>query len=388
MDFELSEEQGAFKKSVRKFAERELAPNVGEWYRTEQYPIREVAKKMAAFGILGQTIPEEYGGSGADVITNVLTLGEISRVCFVSAQILLINNGAGSSMIIRYGTESQKKRFLPPMTKGEKIGAFALTEPDAGSDSAGIRTSAIRDGDNYIINGSKIFITIEDEENTICNLMVKTDKEKGTKGVSVFVVESGTPGFSIGKKTPIMGSLLFGTHELVFDDLRLSKENLLGKEGEGLKQALKALNTQRVYQPTLSLGIAEGCFETALSYVVQRKQFGKRIIDFQGIQWMLAEMATQIEAARLLIYQAAMKMDGGLPSIKEASMCKFFGNEMAMKVSTDAIQLMGASGCSWDYPVEAMMRRSKTLCIGAGTVQIQKILIARELIKEAEKRWA
>jgi len=375
----LSQEHEMIRQMVKDFAEKEVEPVVAELDKKGIFP-REILKKMAKLGLMGMPVPKEYGGQGTDTLSYILAIEEISRIWASLGVILAVHTSVGTMPIYYYGTEEQKKKFLPPLAKGEKLGAFAITEPEAGSDVAAVKTSAVRQGDHYILNGGKIFITNGKEADYLIVLAV-TDKEKGTKGMSTFIVEKGFEGFSYGTTEEKMGMNSSDTTELVFKDCRVPAENLLGKEGEGFKIALSALDGGRIGIGAQCVGIARAAFEASLKYAKERIQFGRPIGKFQAINFMLTDMATKIEASRLLVYRAAMLKDSNKRFTKEAAMAKLFASETAMWVTTKAIQIHGGYGYIKDYPVERFFRDAKVTEIYEGTSEIQRLVIGSILMR-------
>lgn len=379
MNFELSKEQEMIRDVVREFAETEAKPIAAEIDVDGRFP-SETVEKMAKYHMLGIPFPQEYGGAGADELAYAITVEELSRVCATTGVICSAHTSLGAWPIYKYGTEEQKQKYLVPLAKGEKLGAFGLTEPNAGTDAAGQQTTAILDGDEYILNGSKIFITNGGQADVYI-IMAMTDKSKGNHGITAFIVEGDTPGFSIGKIEDKLGIRGSATTELVFQDCRIPKENLLGEEGKGFKVAMSTLDGGRIGIASQALGIAQGALDEAVQYIQEREQFGRPIGKFQGLQWMVAEMATDIEAARFLVYRAAYNKSKGLPYSKEAAMAKLFAAETAMDVTTKAVQLFGGYGYTKDYPVERMMRDAKITEIYEGTSEVQRMVIAGAVIR-------
>jgi len=381
MKFQFTEEQEMMRKMVRDFAQAEIAPFVPSMDEEDRFP-REVIDKLAELGLMGIPIPEEWGGAGADFISYILALEEISKVSATVGVILAVHTSVGTMPILKYGSEEQKKKYVIPMARGEYLGAFALTEPQAGSDASRIRTSARKVGDKYILNGSKIFITNSGEADVYVTFAV-TDPDKGPKGISAFIVENDTPGFQVGKKEKKMGLNGSNTCELIFEEAEVPAANLLGAEGHGYEVALSNLAGGRIGIGAQALGIATAAFEYALAYAKERKQFGGPISKLQAIQFKLADMATEIEAARLLIYRAAEMRQNGHNCKKEASMAKMFASDVAMRVTTEAIQVFGGYGYTREYPVERLFRDAKVTQIYEGTNEIQRTVIAKELIQNA-----
>lgn len=383
MQLTWTEEQQLFRQMVRDFAENEIAREISRMEEEERFP-RELLQQMGELGLLGIPIPEEWGGAGADFLSYILAIEEISRVSATVGVILAVHTSVGTMPILRYGTEKQKQYYLPKLTSGEYLGAFGLTEPQAGSNAAEIRTTAVCQGDHYLLNGSKIFIT-NAEVADLYLVFAVTDPSKGAKGISAFLVEKGTPGFTFGSPEKKMGLHGSNTGELFFENAQVPVDNLLGEEGQGYEIALSNLAAGRIGIAAQGLGIAIGAFDYALSYAKHREQFGKPIAQQQAILFRLAEMATKIEAARLLVYAAAEKRELGFPCKKEASMAKQFATDTAMEVATEAIQICGGIGYTKEVPVERFFRDAKVTQIYEGTNEIQRIVIARELLG-GEKR--
>ncbi len=379
MNFDLTENQKLIQDMMRKFAKEELEPKAAEIDKSGEYPIENI-KKLAELGIMGMIVPEEYGGAGFDFISLAVAIEEISKACGSTGVITAVHNSLVCYPILTYGTEEQKKKYLPKLTSGEIIGAFALTEPNAGSDPASLETSARRDGDYYILNGSKRFITSGGKAG-IFIVMATIDKSKGHKGICAFIVERNSPGFSVGKHEDLMGLRATDNCELIFEDCRIPKENLLGTEGQGFKIALSLLDVSRIDIGAQAIGIAQGALEKSIQYAKERKQFGRPIAEFELIQAKLAEMAMKIQAARLLTYYAAFLKDKGVARFsQESSFAKLFSATIAVEVSREAVQIFGGYGYSKDYPVERYYREAKCLEIYEGTSEIQKIVIARNLL--------
>ncbi len=378
MNFELTEEQEMTRKMVRDFAEKELKPGAEERDDKEEFS-REHFDKMGELGLAGIPWPEEYGGGGCDYISYVIAVEELSRVDASAGTTLSAHISLAGWPLFKYGTEEQKKKYLEPMALGEKLGAYGLTEATAGTDAASMRTTAVPDGDSYVLNGNKLFITNAGDAETYIVFAV-TDREKKAKGVSAFIVEKDTPGFSFGKKERKMGLRSSPTLELVFDNCRVPRENMLGKEGEGFKIAMSTLDGGRNGIAAQAVGIAQGAMEEAAEYAKSREQFGRPIADFQAISFMLADMSTKIEASRLLTYQAAYLENAGLPYGKASAMAKLFASETAMEVTTNAVQIFGGYGYTRDYPVERFMRDAKITQIYEGTSEVQRLVISRYLL--------
>lgn len=379
MDFAFTKEQEMVRKVMREFAEKEVAPKAKEIDITEEFPW-DTVRKMAKNDMMGIPYPKEYGGAGGDYISYIIAVEELSRACATTGVILSAHTSLGSFPIYQWGTEEQKQKYLVPLAKGEKLGAFGLTEPNAGTDAAGQQTIAVLDGDNYILNGSKIFITNGGKAD-IYIIFAMTDKSKGTKGISAFIVEKDFPGFSIGKIEEKMGIRASSTAELVFEDCIVPKENLLGKEGQGFKMAMATLDGGRIGIAAQALGIAQAALDEVIKYVKERQQFGRPLSKFQGLQWYIADMATRVSAARHLVYNAAWRKQNNLTYSMEASMAKLYASETAMYVSTKAVQIFGGYGFTKDYPVERFMRDAKITEIYEGTSEVQKMVIAANLLK-------
>lgn len=377
MDFNLSNEHKLVRKMMAEFTEAVVKPITAETDRTAEYP-RETIEKLFDVGIMGMCVPKEYGGAGADPLAAAIAVEELAKQCASTADILATHNGLCCDPILTYGTPEQKAKYLPMLTKGHKVGAFCLTEPNAGSDASKGQTECILDGDHYVMNGSKIFIT-NGYVAEVFVVFAMTDKSKGTKGISAFIVENTFPGFSVGKHEVKMGLHGSPTAEIVFQDCIIPKENLLGKEGEGFKIAMATLDGGRIGIAAQALGIAEGALAEAINYTKGRVQFGKPISKFQNTQFTLADMELGCEAGRLLIYQAALKKGEGKRYTKEAAMAKLFNSEHAMKTTTKVVQMFGGYGYTNDYPVERMMRDAKITEIYEGTSEVQRIVISANM---------
>ncbi len=379
MQFELSEDQQQVKMSVREFAVAEIAPHVHEWDETQHFPV-ELVPKLAELGLMGVIFPEEYGGAGMGYIEYATIIEELSRVDGSVGISVAAHNSLCSNHIYMFATEDQKRKFLVPLAKGEHLGAWGLTEANAGSDASGTRTTAVRQNGGWLVNGSKNFITHAIHGDT-CVAVASTDRSKGNKGITAFIFEKGMKGFSPAKKENKLGLRASETASVVFEDCYVSDENRLGNEGEGFIQAMQILDGGRISIAALAVGIAQGAYESAISYAKQREQFGKPIAEFQAIQFKLADMATQIEAARLLMYRAAYLKDQGKKVTKESAMAKLYASEMSVRVCEEAIQIHGGYGYTKDYPPEKYWRDSKLCTIGEGTSEIQRMVIARQLLK-------
>ncbi|GGB40176.1 acyl-CoA dehydrogenase [Fictibacillus barbaricus] len=379
MQFLLSEEHEMIRKMVRDFAKNEVEPTAAERDEEERFD-RAIFDQMGELGLCGIPWPEEYGGIGGDYLGYVIAVEELSRVCASVGVTLSAHTSLAGWPIFKFGNEEQKQKFLRPMAEGKKIGAYGLTEPGSGSDAGNMKTTAKKDGDHYIINGSKIFITNAGDAE-IYVVFARTDIDAGSRGVSAFIVEKGTPGFSFGKKEKKLGIRSSPTLEIIFEDCRVPAENLLGKEGEGFKIAMMTLDGGRNGIAAQAVGIAQGALDASVKYAKERKQFGKPIGVNQGIGFKLADMATKVEAARLLTYQAAWRESEGLPYGKESAMSKLFAGDIAMEVTTDAVQVFGGYGYTKDYPVERYMRDAKITQIYEGTQEIQRLVISKMLLK-------
>ena len=379
MDFELNEEQLQIKYSVREFAESEIKPNVMEWDETQHFP-EELRPKLAELGLLGVLFPEEYGGAGMGYVEYATIIEEIGRVCGSVGLSVAAHNSLCSNHIYMFGSEAQKQKYLVPLVRGESFGAWGLTEAGAGSDASGTRTNAVRSNGGWKVNGSKNFITHAIACQTLVAVAV-TDKEKGNKGISAFIFDKSMEGFRSDKKENKLGMRASETASVVFEDCYVPDENRLGNEGEGFLQCMQILDGGRISIAALSVGIAQGAFEAAVKYAKERQQFGKPIAEFQAIQFKLADMATQIEAARLLTLQAAFLKDAGKKVTKQSAMAKLFASETAVKVAEESIQIHGGYGYTKDYPAEKYWRDSKLCTIGEGTSEIQRLVIAKSLLK-------
>lgn len=379
MNFQLSKEHEMARQLFRSFAVNEVEPLAQEIDEQERFPL-ETVEKMQKYGFMGIPFPKQYGGQGCDYLTYAMAVEELSKVCATTGVIVSAHTSLCGSPLLEFGTEEQKQKYLTKIASGEWIGAFGLTEPGAGTDAAGQQTKAVLDGDNYILNGSKIFITNASYADVYI-VMAMTDKSQGTKGISAFIVESTFPGFSIGKKELKMGIRGSATCELIFEDCVVPKENLLGKIGQGFKIAMKTLDGGRIGIAAQALGIAQGAIDETVKYVKERKQFGRSISQFQNTQFQLAEMQTKVDAARLLVYRAACSKDAGAAYGVDAAMAKLFAAETAMEVTTKAVQLHGGYGYTRDYPVERMMRDAKITEIYEGTSEVQRMVISANMLK-------
>ena len=379
MDFSLSKTEELFLQMIREFAEKEVKPLAAEVDEEERFPL-ETVEKMAKTGLMGIPVPVKYGGTGGTNLMYGMAVEELSQVCGTTGVVLSAHTSLCCAPIMENGTEEQKMKYLPRLASGEWIGAFGLTEPNAGTDAAMQQTTAVLDGDQYVLNGNKIFITNAVYAHVYV-IFAMTDKSLGNKGISAFIVEKGTPGFSIGKKEKKMGIRGSATTELVFEDCRIPKENLLGQQGKGFAIAMKTLDGGRVGIAAQALGIAQGAMDETIKYTKERKQFGRSISQFQNTQFQMADMETKVQAARLLVRSAHWKKDNGMPYSVDAAMAKLFAAETAMEVTTKAVQLHGGYGYTREYPVERMMRDAKITEIYEGTSEVQRMVIAGKLFK-------
>lgn len=379
MNFQLTREQQLVQQMIREFAVNEVKPIAAEIDETERFPMENV-EKMAKLGVMGIPFATEFGGAGGDVLSYIIAVEELSKVCGTTGVILSAHTSLCASVINENGTPAQREKYLPDLCTGKKLGAFGLTEPGAGTDAAGQQTTAVLDGDNYILNGSKIFITNGGVAETFI-IFAMTDKSVGTKGISAFIVEKSFPGFSVGKHENKMGIRASSTTELVMENCVVPKENLLSKEGKGFGIAMKTLDGGRIGIAAQALGIAEGAFEEAVNYMKERKQFGKPLSAFQGLQWYIAEMDVKIQAAQHLVYKAACKKQAGEPYSLDAARAKLFAADVAMEVTTKAVQIFGGYGYTREYPVERMMRDAKITEIYEGTSEVQKMVIAGSILR-------
>lgn len=379
MTFEMTNEDLMMRELFRKFTKNEVEPIAAEVDELERFP-EETVKKMAELGMMGIPFPRDYGGAGGTYWQYINLVEELGVACGTTSVVLSAHTSLCAAPIYEFGTEDQKKKFLIPLAKGEKVGAFGLTEPNAGTDASGQQTTAVKEGDYYVLNGNKIFITNAGYADVYI-VIAMTDKIAGLKGISAFIVEKGTPGFSIGKKEKKMGIRGSSTCELIFEDCKIPAENLLGAEGKGFKIAMMTLDGGRIGIAAQALGIAQGAYNEAVKYVKERKQFGKPISAFQNTQFQIADMKTKIEAARFLVYSAAYKKERKMPYAQEAAMAKLFASEVAMEVTTKAVQLFGGYGYTREYPVERMMRDAKITEIYEGTSEVQRMVIASSELK-------
>jgi alkylation response protein AidB-like acyl-CoA dehydrogenase len=380
LDFQLSEEQLHLKKSVREFAESEIKPHVLEWDEASEFPLATV-KQLGAMGLMGVIFPQEYGGAGLGYVEYVIAIEELSRVDGSIGIIIAAHNSLCSNHIFLAGSEEQKRKYIPKLASGESIGAWGLTEPGSGSDAGSARMTAVRHGKEWVLNGTKTFITNGHYADVIVAIAV-TDKTAHTHGLSAFIVEKGTKGFRPGKKENKLGLRASDTAELIFEDCVVPQENLLGIEGNGFIDSMRILDGGRISIAALSLGIGQGAYEAALNYSKERKQFGKAIGEFQAIQWKLADMATELDAARLLTMRAADMKDKGMKTTQESSMAKLYASEVAVRCANEGVQIHGGYGFIKDYPAEKFYRDVKLCTIGEGTSEIQRLVIARQLLKD------
>src|SRR5438132_8688702 len=382
MNFDLTEEQKLLQQTLRDFAETQIAPGAAERDQSARFPT-ELVPKMAELGLFGIMIPQEYGGAGLDAVSAAIIIEELARVDAAVALIVASHNSLCAAHILNFGSEMQKQKYLPPLAHGEKLGAWALTEPGSGSDAAALKTRATLEGEYWVLSGEKQFTT-QGSTAGVYVIMASTDPSQGKKGISAFIVECGTPGLRIGKVENKLGVRASDTAAVQLEEVRVPKENLLGEFNGSFYEVLKVLEGGRVGIAAMATGIAQGALEESTKYAGMRKQFGKPIAEFEAVQWMLADMATEIDAARLLVYRAAQLKDRGMPFLKAASEAKLYAAETAMRAATKAIQIHGGYGYIKDYPVERYFRDAKICEIGEGTSEIQRIVIARELLRGME----
>jgi len=379
MDVRLTPDQQLLKRSVREFAESEIRPHVMEWDEAQHFPA-ELVPRLAEQGLLGIQFPERYGGAGMSAVDYCICIEELARVDPGVALLVAAHNGLGAAHLYLFGTDAQRERFLPPLARGEQLAAWGLTEPTAGSDAAGTRTTAVREGDTWVLNGAKTFTT-HGRESGLMVAMAVTDRSRGSKGISAFLVPRGTPGLTPGKKENKLGMRCSDTSEVVFENCRVPADHLLGVEGQGFVNAMQVLDAGRTGIAALAVGLAQGAFEAARTYALERRQFGQPIASFQAIQWKLADMATRIEAARLLTLRAAWLKDQDRPrTTRESSMAKLFASEVAVRAADECVQIHGGYGFTKDYPAEKFFRDVKLVTIGEGTSEIQRLVIARQLL--------
>jgi butyryl-CoA dehydrogenase len=379
MPFTLTAEQKMISLMARDFAKKEIEPYASAWEKNQTFPL-EAVKKMGGLGLLGMMVPSEYGGSAAGAVSYCLALQEIAYACASTAVTMSVAN-LSTEPLLKFGSEAQKQTYLTRLAGGEMLGCFALTEPSAGSDPGGLQLHAEDKGSHYLVNGTKIFIT-HGAYADVVNLIARTGQDKGNKDLSAFIVEKGTPGFTVGSKEDKMGLRASNTVELIFEDCRIPKENLLGRLGQGFKIAMTALDSGRIGIASQALGIARACMDEAVRYAKERRQFGRAISSFQAIQWMIADMATGIEAAHLLTLSAAHRKDQGVPFTREASMAKLFSSEVANKAAYSALQIHGGYGYTKEFKIERLARDVRATTIYEGTSEVQRIVIAREVMKD------
>ena len=379
MNFEFTEEQQQLQKMVREFAEREIKPNVMKWDEACEFPLATI-KELGKLGLMGIIFPVEYGGAGMGYIEYSTAIEELSRIDGSVGIIVAAHTSLCSNHIFLAGNEEQKRKYIPKLATGEFIGAWGLTEPGSGSDAGGARTTAVRKGDKWVLNGTKTFIT-NGHYADVCVVIAVTDRAAHTHGLSAFVVDAGTKGFKLGKKENKLGLRASDTAELIFEDCEIPRDNLLGKEGDGFIDSMRILDGGRISIAALGLGMAQGAYEVARDYSKERKQFGKAISENQAIQWKLADMATEIDAARLLTWRAAWMKDNGMKTTLESSMAKLYTSEVAVKVANEGVQIHGGYGFIKDYPAEKFYRDVKLCTIGEGTSEIQRLVISRQILK-------
>lgn len=379
MNFQLTEEQELIKQMVQEFAETEVKPLAAEIDKNHRFPV-ETIEKLRDLSLMGIIIPEEYGGTGTDAISYMIVVEELSKACASTGIILATHISLVCYPLLKFGTEEQKQKYLTPLASGEKLGAFCLTEPGAGTDATSQLTTAVLDGEHYVLNGSKCFITNGGYADTFI-VLAMTDKSKGTKGISAFIVEKDSSGFIVGQSEDKLGIKGSSTTEIIFKDCRIPKENILGSEGQGFKIAMQSLDLGRIGVGAQALGIAQACLDESVKYAKERQQFGKPISTFQAIQWMLADMATKVQCARHLIYHAAWLMENNMRFSSEAAMAKLYASETAMEASIKAIQIHGGHGYTTNYPVERLMRDAKITEIYEGTSEVMRMVIAGNLLR-------
>ena len=381
MDFKLTQEQEMLRKMLRDFGEKEVTPFAADIDKTKEFPW-EIIKKMGELGLMGMNIEEKYGGPGLDTVSYAIGVEEMSRACGTVGFTMAAHNSLCTGHIALAGNEEQKMKYLPDLASGKKLGAWGLTEPGAGSDAGNLKTTAVQEGDEWILNGNKVFITNGHVAGTIV-LLASTDKEKKTRGITAFIAEKDTPGLSMGKKEDKMGLRASPSSEIILEDCRIPNENMLGELNKGFYDTMKVLDGGRISIAAMAVGIAQSALDESIIYSKERVQFGRPISEFQAIQWMLADMATEIEASRLLTYRSANLKDRGMRCTKESAMAKLYASEAGMRATTKAIQILGGYGYTMDYPVERMFRDIKLCEIGEGTSEIQRLVIARQLLKES-----
>jgi butyryl-CoA dehydrogenase len=380
MDFDLTEEQRMIREMAQSFAQKEVLPKAAELDETGRFP-EELVRQMAGLGLMGVAVPEEYGGAGMDNICYAIAMEEIARACASTAVILSVNNSLACAPILSFGSEEQKRTYLVPLATGEHLGCFGLTEPEAGSDAGSQKTTAVRDGSHYVLNGTKNFITNATEADT-CVLFAMTDREKKHKGITAFILDMKSQGITVGKKEVKLGICASATASIILEDVKIPAANRLGNEGEGFKIAMHTLDGGRIGIAAQAIGIARASLEDSLAYAKERKQFGQPIASFQAIQWMLADMATEIDAARMLTYRAAWRKDRNLRYTRESAMAKLYASEAAMRASVKGIQIHGGYGYIREYPAERHFRDAKITEIYEGTSEIQRLVIASDLLRD------
>ena len=378
MDFELNENQKMITQMIRDYADKNIRPRIMEWDESQEFPV-DIMRELGKLGLLGVLVPEEYGGSGFGYMEYITAVSEVARVCGSIGLSVAAHNSLCTGHTMYFGNEEQKKKWLPKLASGEWIGAWALTEPNTGSDAMRMQCTAKEDGDYWVLNGTKSWIT-HGKSSDIMVAIVRTGELLDSHGMTAFVIERGNPGLKAGKKENKLGMRASETAEVIFDNCRVHKDNILGNVGDGFIQAMKVLDGGRISIASLSIGIARGAYEAALAYSKEREQFGKPISQFQGISFKLADMATQIEAAELLTFQAGDMKNRGVKMTKESAMAKYYASEVAVRVSTDAVQIFGGYGYTKDFPVEKFYRDSKLCTIGEGTSEIQKLVISRQVL--------
>ncbi|MFQ5662290.1 MAG: acyl-CoA dehydrogenase [Terriglobia bacterium] len=384
MEFKFTDEQEQLRRTLREFAEAEIRPHVMEWDEASQFP-EELVPQLATLGLWGVIFPEEYGGAGLGYIEYCIVLEELARVDPSVALMVAAHTSLCTNHIFKFGSEEQRKKYVIPLAQGARLGCWSLTEPEAGSDAGGTRTTAVCQGGAWVLNGGKTFTT-NGHHADVCVAMAVTDPAKGHHGISAFVIEKGTPGFRPGKKENKLGMRASETSEVIFEDCRLPQENLLGREGQGFVDSLRVLDGGRISIAALAVGIAQGAFDVSLAYARARKQFGQAIASFQAIQWKLASMKTEAEAARWLTYEAAYHADQGEPDTKLSSMAKLFSSEVAVRATNEAVQIHGGYGFVKDYPAEKFYRDVKLCTIGEGTSEVQRLVIARQLLGKVREK--
>lgn len=378
MDFRLTDQQELLRKSVREFAETEIRPHVMEWDNAQHFP-QELVPKLAGLGLMGIQFPDEYGGAAMSAVDYCICIEELARVDPSVSLSVAAHNGLGAAHIALFGSDDQKARFLAPLARGERLAAWGLTEPGSGSDAAAMRTTAVREGSSWVLNGSKAFITHGKSGDTMV-VMAVTDKAKGSKGISAFIVERGTPGLVAGKKEDKLGMRASETCEVILQNCRIPADQLIGEEGQGFVQTLQVLDAGRIGIAALAVGLAQGAYEAARDYAAERRQFGRSIDSFQSLRWTIMDNHARVEAARLLTYRAAWLKDQGRRTTLESSMAKLYASEIAVRASEDGVQIFGGYGFVKDYPAEKFFRDVKLTTIGEGTSEVQRLVIARQLL--------